>query len=68
VQILGFQMIDFVTHAPDDAARNERELIALLATGRATPHIGARFAFDDVAAALQYVADGRAVGKVVVEI
>ena len=68
VHILGFQMIDFVTHAPDEAARNESELLALLATGRATPHLGARFAFDDVAAALQYVADGRAVGKVVLDL
>jgi NADPH2:quinone reductase len=68
VQILGFQMIDFITHAPAAAARDERALLELLATGRATPHVGARFALDDVAAALQYVADGRAVGKVVLDI
>jgi NADPH2:quinone reductase len=68
VHVVGFQMIDFITHAPDAAARNETELLELLATGRALPHIGARFAFDDVAAALQYVADGRAVGKVVLEL
>lgn len=68
VHILGFQMIDFLAHAPDDAARNERELLELLASGRATPYIGARFAFDDVGTALRYVADGRAVGKVVLDI
>jgi NADPH2:quinone reductase len=67
VHILGFQMIDFLAHAPDDAARDEDELLELLAAGRALPHIGARFAFDDVAAALRYVADGHAVGKVVID-
>jgi NADPH2:quinone reductase len=68
VHILGFQMIDFITHAPDAAQRDESELLALLANGRALPHLGARFAFDDAAAALQYVADGRAIGKVVLEL
>jgi NADPH2:quinone reductase len=68
VHVLGFQLIDFITHAPDDAARDENELLELFAAGRATPHIGARFAFDDVGAALQYVADGRAIGKVVLDL
>jgi NADPH2:quinone reductase len=68
VHVVGFQLIDFLTHAPDDAARDENELLELLAAGRAMPHIGARFAFDDVAAALQFVADGRAVGKVVLDL
>ncbi len=68
VHVLGFQLIDFVTHAPDELARNERELLELLAERRAVPHIGATFALDDVADALQYVADGRAIGKVVLDI
>lgn len=68
VHVLGFQLIDFLTHAPDELARNERELLELLADGRAEPHIGATFALDDVADALRYVADGRAIGKVVLDI
>ncbi len=68
VRVLGFQMIDFMTHAPDELARNDAELLQLLASGRATPHIGARFALDDTAEALQYVADGKAVGKVVLDV
>ena len=44
------------------------ELLELLATGRVVPHIGAAFALDDAAAALRYVADGRAIGKVVVDV
>lgn len=68
VVVRGFQMIDFLAHEPDELARNEAELLTLLAEGRATPHIGATFAFADVAAALQYVADGRAIGKVVLDV
>ena len=58
VQILGFQFLDFATHLPDELERNEQELLALLGSGRACPHIGASFALADSAAALRYVADG----------
>jgi NADPH2:quinone reductase len=68
VHVLGFQMIDFMTHAAEELARNERELLELLADGRATPHVGATFPFDDVVDALRYVADGRAIGKVVLNL
>lgn len=68
VLIMGFQFRDFAAHAPDEMSRNEAELMELLATGRAAPHIGARFALDQAAEALRYVADGRAVGKVVLEV
>jgi len=68
VRVLGFQFRDFVEHAPDEFRRNEDELAGLLAAGRAVPHIGAAFGLDEVAAALRYVADGRAVGKVVIDV
>ncbi len=68
VHILGFQFLSFATHCPDEMARNEAELLDLLAAGRAQPHIGATFALDQVVAALRYVADGRAIGKVVLDI
>ncbi len=64
IHILGFQFIDFATHHATDLERNERELLALLAAGRALPHIGARFDLADAVAALRHVADGRAIGKV----
>jgi len=66
--ILGFQFRDFAERRPDELARNEAELLALLADGRITPHVGATFPLADVAAALRYVADGKAVGKVVVDV
>ena len=68
VRILGFEFASFAVRAPDDLDRNERELLEILAARRVEPHIGAAFRFDDVAAALRYVAQGRAVGKVVLDV
>ncbi len=67
-QIRGFQMRTFAENVPDELARNERELMDLLEAGRVQPHIGAMFQLADTAAALQYVADGKAIGKVVIEV
>lgn len=67
-RILGFQFLDFALHVPDELRRNEAELLDLLAAGRVAPHIGAAFPLEDVAAALRYVADGKAIGKVVVDV
>jgi len=49
-------------------ARNDRELLELLAEGRAAPLIGAEFDLADVVAALSLVADGKAVGKVLLRV
>jgi NADPH2:quinone reductase len=68
IQVLGFQFLTFATNAPDEMLRNEAELMDLLAAGKVTPHIGATFAFDAVAAALRHVADGKAIGKVALTI
>jgi NADPH2:quinone reductase len=68
ITVLGFQLLDFVTRFPEEFERNERELLDLFAAGRAFPHLGARFALADAAAALRYVADGRAIGKVVLDV
>ena len=68
VRIVGFEFLGFVTRAPREAQRNERELLELFASRRAFPHLGARFALADAARALRCVADGRAVGKVVLEV
>ena len=68
IQVLGFQFLTFATNAPDEMLRNDAELMELLGSGRATPHIGATFAFGDVAAALRHVAEGKAIGKVALSI
>jgi NADPH:quinone reductase len=68
VQILGFEFLGFATNAAEDVRRNEAELMDHFATGRVVPHIGAAFPLDETAAALRYVADGRAIGKVVIDV
>lgn len=68
VHVLGFEMLSFLTHHPDDLERNERELLGLLAAGKVTPHVGATFALDETAAALELVAQGDAIGKVVIDL
>jgi NADPH2:quinone reductase len=68
IHILGFQFRDFAMHQPADMARNDRELLGLLAEGRAAPLVGAEFGLADVVAALCHVADGRAVGKVLLQV
>jgi NADPH2:quinone reductase len=68
IQVHGFQFLEFVKHRTDQFQRNEAELMALVAAGRATPHIGATYTLDETAAALRCVADGRAIGKVVISV
>jgi NADPH:quinone reductase len=68
IHILGFQFRDFATHEPADMARNDRELLGFLVEGRATPLIGAEFDLADVVPALRHVADGKAVGKVLLHV
>ena len=63
----GFEFLGFATHEPDALHRNEAELRELLASGRVRPHIGATFPLAEAAAALRYVADGLAIGKVVID-
>ncbi|HEX4175116.1 MAG TPA: NADPH:quinone oxidoreductase family protein [Acidimicrobiales bacterium] len=68
VRVLGFQFRDFATHMGADMARNDAELLELLASGRARPVIGATYDLAETAEALRVVADGEAVGKVVLRV
>lgn len=68
VQVLGFEFLGFATRNAAEFERNDAELRELVASGRITPHIGAIFPLDDVVAALRHVAEGAAIGKVVVDI
>lgn len=68
VRVLGFEFWGFATHCPEELSRNEGELLGLLASGEVRPYVGATFPLHDVAAALRLVADGKAIGKVVVEV
>jgi NADPH2:quinone reductase len=68
VAVLGFEFLTFATNHPDELQRNEAELLGLLGAGTLVPHIGASFPLAQAADALRHVADGRAIGKVIVDV
>ena len=65
IHVLGFQFQDV---PPDEFARNEDELREHLVSGRVQPHVCAVYPLAETVAALQHVADGRAVGKVLIDL
>jgi NADPH2:quinone reductase len=65
VRVLGFQFQDV---PPTEFARNEEELRDLLVGGRVRPHVGAVYPLAETVDALKHVADGRAVGKVLIDL
>jgi NADPH2:quinone reductase len=65
IHVLGFQFHDVPT---DEFARNEDELRDHLVTGRVAPHVGAVYPLAETAQALRFVADGRAIGKVLIDL
>jgi NADPH2:quinone reductase len=65
VHVLGFQFQDV---PPDEFDRNEQELRDLLASGTVAPHIGAIFPLAETSSALRHIADGKAVGKVLIDL
>ena len=65
VHVLGFGFQDVPA---DEFARNEEELREHLTSGRVAPHVCAVYPLAETAAALQHVADGRAIGKVLIDL
>jgi NADPH:quinone reductase len=66
IAVLGYESGTFRRRCPDESAQNDAALIELLGERKVRPHVGAVFGLDDVADALAYVANGNAVGKVLV--
>jgi NADPH2:quinone reductase len=67
VAIVGFEFRGWAVANAGEMVRNDAELMSLLADGRVAPYVGARFGFDDVQAAVRHVADGRAIGMVLLD-
>jgi NADPH2:quinone reductase len=68
ITVLGFEFLSWATNHGDDLRRNEEELQGHLVAGEVIPHIGASFPLEETAAALRLVADGQAVGKVILDV
>jgi NADPH2:quinone reductase len=66
VTVMGFEIWSFRQHRAEDAARDDRELIELLAQGALRPHISGEFPLDAVGDALEELAGRRATGRVLV--
>jgi NADPH2:quinone reductase len=65
VVVLGFNFADV---PPDEFARNEDELRELLVSGTVRPHVCAVYPLAETAKALSHVAEGRAIGKVLIDL
>jgi len=65
IQVVGFQFQDVPT---DEFTRNEDELHDHLVRGRVRPHVGAVYPLSETVQALEDVADGRAIGKVLIDL
>ena len=68
IEVVGFEFRGWVAAKADEAARNDAELLAMLADGKVAPYVEARFDLADVQAAVRHVAEGRAIGKVLLDI
>jgi NADPH2:quinone reductase len=68
VTVAGVHMANLAARVPEAFGRHEDELAALLADGRVRPHIDTTYPLAQTAAALRRLADGRAVGKVVIDV
>ena len=64
--VKGFEIRTFPRFEPELAARDDRELMELLAAGRIVPHISAVHDLDHTAEALNEVAGRRSIGKVLI--
>lgn len=65
IAVLGFQFQDVPA---DEFARNEDELREHLVSGRVRPHVGAVYPLTETVQALHHVADGRAIGKILIDL
>jgi NADPH:quinone reductase len=68
ITVQGMEIRTFMIDHPDEIAHDDAELRQLFADGRLRPYIGARFPLEQAAAALRYVADRKAIGKVVIDV
>ncbi|OBF80725.1 NADPH:quinone oxidoreductase [Mycobacterium sp. 852002-51163_SCH5372311] len=66
--IRGMEIRTFMTDHPADAVRDMGELSGMFADGTVRPYIGARFSLAETPAALRYVAERKALGKVVIDV
>ena len=65
--VMGFEFGSFVTKEPELARRDRDEVMTLLAEGRIHPHVSNVYPLSEAAAAINEVAERRAMGKVLID-
>ena len=68
ITVQGMEIRTFASDYPDQIARDDAEIAQLFAEGKLRPYIGARFPLEQAATALRYIADRKAIGKVVIDV
>ena len=68
ITVQGMEIRTFASDYPDQIARDDAEIAQLFAEGKLRPYIGARFPLEQTATALRYIADRKAIGKVVIDV
>ncbi|SRX93075.1 alcohol dehydrogenase [Frankia sp. EAN1pec] [Mycobacterium shimoidei] len=68
VTVRGMEIRTFADDYPHEAARDLAELDQMFADGLVRPYIGARFPLAETPAALRYVAERKAIGKVIIDV
>jgi NADPH:quinone reductase-like Zn-dependent oxidoreductase len=68
ITVQGMEIRTFMIDHPEEMARDDAELAQLFVDGRLRPYLGARFPLEQAATALRYVADRKAIGKVVIDV
>lgn len=68
ITVRGMEIRTFAGDHPDAVAQNDADLAAMFARGTVRPLIGARYPLEQAGAALRFVADRKAIGKVVIDL
>lgn len=68
ITLCGMEIRTFFSDHPEEATRDTAELEQMFADGRVRPYLGARFSLAQTPAALRYVAERKAIGKVIIDI
>lgn len=68
ISVMGFENRTILDHVPDVGARHRAEVLQLFLDGKVRPHVGSVYPLTDIVAALNQLAQRRAVGKVVVTV
>lgn len=68
ITVRGMEIRTFAADFPDAVARDDAELNEMFAAGLVRPYLGARFPLEQAGAALRYLADRKAIGKVIIDV